>query len=135
MDFKTRHQHATVFSAAGMTDIVFLLLIFFLLSSSFVVQPGIKVKLPQTVVQEVPEEKQQVMISIDENEVIYINGKRTYETELLAELAPLIRVNPDQVVIIQADKDVRHEVVIKAMDYARRAGASKLHIATAPVGD
>ncbi|OQY30158.1 MAG: hypothetical protein B6244_00915 [Candidatus Cloacimonetes bacterium 4572_55] len=133
MNFNTKNKYATVFSSAGMTDIVFLLLIFFLLTSSFVIQPGIKVNLPKADQEEVPEERQQIVISIDDKEHFYLNGKQASENELLQNLYDSIQGLPDQVVIIQADKDARHEVVVKAMDYAKRAGARKLHIATSPL--
>ncbi len=135
MNFESRHRHATVFSQAGMTDIVFLLLIFFLLTSSFVVQPGIKVKLPETTSEEVPQENKQIVISIDENEQYYLNGQKVFENELLQNLYDLVQRSSDQVVVIQADKNARHEVVVKAMDYAKRSNATKLHIATESIID
>lgn len=133
MNFSSKNHHATVFSAAGMTDIVFLLLIFFLLTSSFIIQPGIKVNLPKTETEDVPQEQQQIVISIDENEQYFLNGQKVFENELLTNLYDLLQASADKVVIIQADKNARHEAVVKAMDYARRAKATKLHIATAPM--
>ncbi len=133
MNFDNKHRHATVFSQAGMTDIVFLLLIFFLLTSSFVIQPGIKVNLPKSEEPDTPQENQQIVISIDAEERYYLNGQQTSDPELMQGLYDLVQESPDQIVIIQADKDARHEIVVGAMDYARRAGAVKLNIATAPI--
>ncbi|MEL7170555.1 MAG: biopolymer transporter ExbD, partial [Bacteroidota bacterium] len=63
LDFSTGRKPLTVFSLAGLTDIVLLLLIFFLLTSSFVTQQGIRVNLPESAAG-VPEEQQFVSVAI-----------------------------------------------------------------------
>ncbi len=133
MNFDNKLQHATAFSSAGLTDIIFLLLIFFLLSSSFIVQPGMKIVLPQSVTNEVPQENDRAIISIDKNEQFYLNGNLVNEEQLQQGLYDQIQQSSSKIVVIEADKDVRHELVVRAMDYARRANAQKLHIATEPI--
>ena len=63
MKFKTENKLLTAFNFSSLTDIVFLLLIFFLLSSTFIVQPGIKVKLPKSETTEITSDKN-ITISI-----------------------------------------------------------------------
>jgi biopolymer transport protein ExbD len=119
------------FSTIGLTDIVLLLLIFFLLTSSYVVQPGIKVKLPKAASGQT-DDSARLMITIDNNERIYLNQKAVSRTELGAELRQRLEQNPNQVVVIRADQDLSLQATIRVVDVAKLAGAEKFIIATQP---
>ena len=75
----------TTFSLAGMTDVVLLLLIFFLLTSSFVPQMGIQVELPQ-VDSSAPLEEQSITVALTEEGSYYVNGTRVSAARLLDEI-------------------------------------------------
>lgn len=85
LDFSSGRRPLSVFSLAGLTDIVLLLLIFFLLTSSFVTQYGIQVTLPQ-VEAGAPTEDSSVTVTITEDGLFYVGGDVTAETELLPAL-------------------------------------------------
>ncbi len=106
-------------------DVIFLLLIFFMLSSSFVLQPGIEVDLPKAETSDVVERKN-VLITISENKNIYLNDKITKIEKLAYQLEKL----KDKAVILQADKSAPFEMVVNVWDICRRIGVEKLNIAT-----
>ena len=76
MKLRTSLKPVTTFNAISLTDIVFLLLIFFLLSSTFILQPGVKVELPTTTTTEVSAEKS-IVLTIDRNGTLFLNEEFT----------------------------------------------------------
>ena len=112
-------------------DVVFLLLIFFMVSTTFAtIRYGIKVDLPRTTT---PEEKieENIVISITKDNQIYLGKKWVKEENLVSLLRKEIK-RKGSLVIINADKEVKHGTVVRVMDLARKAGAGKLGILTAP---
>ena len=112
-----------------MADMVFLLLIFFMLSSPVFMQPGIKIKLPKTVTAE-PELGDKLILNISKEEKLILNGKEVKLENLEEELRYQLLERTDKVLIIRADKEVQHGLVVEALDKAKLAGAEKLAIAT-----
>jgi len=112
-------------------DVVFLLLIFFLLSTTFVtIRYGIKVKLPTTTtLQERIEEN--IVISITKDNELYIGRKWVKEKDLITLLRKDIK-KKGALVLINADKDVKHGKVVRVMDLAKQAGIRNLGILTSP---
>ena len=112
-----------------MADTIFLLLIFFMISSSFAIQPGIKINLPKTVTSE-SQLKEELVLIIDEKAEMFLND----EPVLLEALGPMLKVafarSKDRMLIIKADKEVKHGLVVHVMDIAKVNGAEKLAIAT-----
>ncbi|MFN3550490.1 MAG: ExbD/TolR family protein [Endomicrobiia bacterium] len=122
-------QSFTLIDLAPMTDMVFQVLLFFILSSSFVVEPAIKVNLPKSQTSEL-QVQQKLMITIDSNQQIFIEKKATPLENLEERLKLLLPYYSEKIVVIRADKSVPHGLVVKVMDIAKIAGASKLAIAT-----
>lgn len=129
MRFSTQHKSLSVFSHSSLTDIVFLLLIFFLLSSSFVVQSGIKIQLPKSEIAE-QETQRQIVVTVTEKGLIYLNDKQVAAESLGGQLAPLLERDKDKVVIIKADQMVSLQSAVQVMDIAKGVGATRLVIAT-----
>ena len=128
MKLKKSASPITTFQMMSLTDIVFLLLIFFLLSSTFILQTGIKVQVPQTTVGE-PTAEKAVIISIAEDESVYLNETQVRRAELVARLRQMI-VSREQIIIIRADRTLPLDRVVQVMDVAKSAGASRFLIAT-----
>ncbi len=122
----------TNFSVSSLTDIVMLLLIFFLLSSSFVAQPGIKVQLPKAETRETPDEMN-ISITLTEKGQLFLNAERVTLDNLGQKVAQAIRKGKDRVVVIRADKAVTLQSTVQVIDIAKGAGASRFMIATNPV--
>lgn len=120
-----------LFSTISLTDIVLLLLIFFLLTSSFVVQPGIKVKLPKAASGQ-QDDTNKIYITVTLEDQIFINQKKTSHSQLGTLLQQLLKDDPSKLVVIQADKDLSLEKTIRIVDTAKLAGAERFMIATEP---
>ncbi|HEX9975546.1 MAG TPA: biopolymer transporter ExbD [bacterium] len=131
MKFQTNRSKIVAFSTISLTDIVLLLLIFFLLTSSFFVQPGIKVTLPKAITGQV-ETKNRIYVTISQREDIFLNNQRVLKSELGGSLAGLLRDQAEKLVVIQADKVLTLEKVIEIIDIAKVAGAERFMIATQP---
>jgi len=132
MKFEYKNKRITTFTAASLTDIVFLLLIFFLLTSSFVVQPGIKVQLPKATPTPVDTEGK-IFLTITQDGLIFLNEERLQKNELGQSIRELLQKNAGQVVVIQADKRLTLEKAIEVIDIIKLAGAEKFVIATNPI--
>ncbi len=113
----------------SLIDVLFILIIFFAVSSTFLEQPGIKLALPQakaTNLQKV--EKAVVYISADKK--LVFNNKDVTLQNLGPLLKDAMEQSQNKTLIIEADKDVPHGLVVTVMDIARQSGVQKLVIGT-----
>ena len=129
MKLTTENKFLETFSFSSLTDIVLLLLIFFLLSSTFIVQPGIKVKLPKSESSEVTSDKN-IAISITRGGEYYLNEERVLLSSLPALLSQKFVFGKEQIVVIKADYDVTLQSAVNVMDIAKNVGFDKFSIAT-----
>ncbi len=129
MKFNTSNEPLAVFSYSSLTDIVMLLLIFFLLTSQFVIQTGVKVKLPgsKTNEQSVPS---QLIVTLTAAGGIFAGKDEVTVDELPARLALMKGEGKEQNLIIRADKSVAVDIVIKVIDAAKATGIDKFTIQT-----
>ena len=132
MKFRDYRRVKAQAGLTAMIDIIFLLLIFFVLSSSFVLQPAIQIKLPKTLTSQLPVRKEIVVIIARDNRV-FINNKLTKYTDIFAQFQKESRIQPNGTVVIRADRDVSHGFVVKVMDVVKQAGFPNLSIATEPI--
>jgi len=112
---------------APLIDVVFLLLIFFMLTSSFIFQPGIKVNLPKAVTSEVIHEKN-LIILVNRDNHIYINDRIITISELASRLRLAAKENKP--LLIKADRKVSLGKVVEIWDLCRDEGVSQINIAT-----
>ena len=131
MNLKTENKLLTTFNFSSLTDIVLLLLIFFLLSSTFIVQPGIRVRLPNSETTEVTSEKN-ITISITREGTYYLNEERVTLSTLPALLQQKFAFGTEQVVVIKADRDVTLQSAVDVMDISKSVGFERFSIATEP---
>ncbi len=131
MNLKVENKLLTTFNFSSLTDIIFLLLIFFLLSSTFIVQPGIKVRLPKSETTEMTSEKN-IIISITRDGSYYLNEERVTLLSLPALLQQKFAFGTEQVVVIKADRDVTLQSAVDVMDISKNVGFERFSIATEP---
>ena len=112
---------------APLIDMVFQLLIFFMLTSSFVMQPGIKVNLPRAVTSEVVKYENLEVVISSEN-VIYINGKVITVQELKTLLKQAAKAKGS--VLIKSDKRASLGRIVEIWDMCRDLGITQINIAT-----
>ncbi len=112
-----------------MIDCVFQLLIFFMVTTVFAVQSGLKVDLPTAASSDAPPEKD-LTIVISSSGEMDLNGRRVTFDNLQEEMLKDKEIFGSKVLIIKADKKTLHGVVVKVMDIAKLCGIDQLAIAT-----
>ena len=112
---------------APLIDMVFQLLIFFMLTSSFIMQPGIKVNLPRAVTSEVVQHEN-VEVAISSENVIYINGKVITAQELKTLLKQTAKAKGS--ILIKADRRASLGRIVEVWDMCRDLGITQINIAT-----
>ncbi len=133
MNFRAKARSEIHLDITPIVDTVFNLLIFFALSLNFIVTPGIKVDLPESTTEEIIRERDELIIVMDRNKGIFIDGVRVTTDQLASSLKQAAGRNKDTLVIIQADQDVAHGDVVRMMDRAKKAGLNRLAIATSSI--
>lgn len=126
MDLKQNTKLDASFSMASMTDIIFQLLLFFMLTSSFVTPAALPVNLPSGV--EAPAITPQVQVTITSDLQYFINDEYVEISQIEDKLKEFI-VGSEVFVVLNIDKDVAVEHMVKVASIANRLGA-KVSIAT-----
>jgi biopolymer transport protein ExbD len=117
------------FSYSSLTDIVLLLLVFFLLTSSFIVNEGLKVILPEAVNAQTVEEKQ-IIVNLLEDGRTFLNGDEIAIEDLQLLLKDLLIDPETQVVVLASDKAVPLDRAVFVLDQAKGIGALRFLIST-----
>ena len=118
MALRSRNKVSPDFNMSSMTDIVFLLLIFFMLTSTLVSPNALKLLLPNSKAKTL--EKQTVSVSITKEIDFFINERKVTENNLERELKLLLENKQEAAIILHTDKTVDIEFVVKVMDIAYR---------------
>ena len=113
-----------------MVDVVFLLLIFFMISTTFVESPGISIKLPEASSQTIDREPKELKIYLSRDGDIFYRDQKISLADFKALLAEHQSAAEQTTVLLLADQESRHGKVVTLMDLARDAGFVKLAIAT-----
>lgn len=109
-------------------DMVFLLLIFFVVTTSFVKETGIDVQRPTAATAEL-KEKGNVLIGVTEEGRVYLDRKRIDVRSVRAHMARVLAENPESSVVVVADRASQTGVVIQVMDQCRLAGVKNVSLA------
>ncbi len=120
-------EEATI-DMTPMLDVVFIMLIFFIVTASFVKEAGIDVNRPDAATA-VKKDRANILIAISDKGEIWINKRRIDARAVQANIERLHAENPQGTVVIQADKKATTEVLIKVMDASRSAGVYDVSIA------
>ena len=129
MALRSRNKVTPNFNMSSMTDIVFLLLIFFMLTSTLVSPNALKLLLPSSKAKTL--EKQTISISITKDIQFYINENPVLENTIEQKLKLIINNEQEPAIILHTDKSVAIEHVVKIMDIAYR-NKYKIVLATTP---
>ncbi|MCK4235132.1 biopolymer transporter ExbD [candidate division WOR-3 bacterium] len=132
MKLETRYKRMTALNPISIADIVLLLLIFFLLTSTFVIQQGIRVKLPKAFSEE-SATPDRIMITMTKEGQLFLEDGLVGLDKLEVLLKETIEELGNPLVVIRADRTIIIEKVVRVMDITREAGAGKLLIATEPI--
>ena len=114
-------------------DVVFLLLIFFMVSTSFTRETQIKMELPKADVEKMESEKDVMEVSIDKEGRMFLNGKALVNStieNLKRAMQPILNTNEQTPLIISADANTPYQSVVMAMDAASQLGITNIKMAT-----
>ena len=129
MRFRRGREEDVKLSIAPLIDIVFLLLIFFMVTSHFDVASGVRIHLPEVTKKIFDSEKNKVNLIIDKSGQAYLEGEKLDLKTLQKRIEILVNEKGVLYLILQADKDVRHGRVVQIMDLAKTAGIHSIIIA------
>lgn len=118
MNIRGRNKVTPEFNMSSMTDIVFLLLIFFMLASTLVTTNAIDILLPKASGK--TENKKSVAVSIKKDLTYYIDQKQINTPELESELINLLQEEESPTIVLRAEKSVPVDNVVQVMDIANR---------------
>ena len=118
MNIRGRNKVTPEFNMSSMTDIVFLLLIFFMLASTLVTTNAIDIVLPKASGK--TENKKSVSVSIKKDLTYYIDQKRVGVSVLESQLLDALSTQEKPTIVLRAEKSVPVENVVKVMDIANR---------------
>ena len=118
-------------SFTPMLDVVFILLIFFIVTANFIKEPGLEVNRPDSDTSEI-QENAAILIAIGSNDEIYMDGRRIDVRQVKANVLKLLADNPQGTVVVQADETASADAIIQVMDGARDAGVYDISLAAEP---
>jgi biopolymer transport protein ExbD len=129
MQFTTRKRRKVIINITSLIDVMFMLLVFLMISSTFLDQPGIKLELPKADSSVAVEQKDYVLF-VDKAGKMYLNDNDVAFESLEAKIKDALPKMKDSALILKADQDVSHGTVVKIMDIVRKGGVKKLIIGT-----
>ncbi|MCC9135280.1 ExbD/TolR family protein [Pontibacter silvestris] len=129
MNLRSRNRINAEFSMSSMTDIIFLLLIFFMLTSNFVTPSGLPVSLPSSKASNIVMQK--ISITITPDLEYYLNDQPVALESIEPQLAELLQGTEEGVVVLHVDKSVPVEHLVKVAGIATNLNA-KVTLATVP---
>lgn len=129
MHLLEKKKRKVTINITSLIDVVLLLLIFFMLTTSFVEQPGMKLDLPETKSSQ-GEKSGDLQISVNSDGSIFVNNEAVAMSELESKISIIAESLEDKSLLLKADKTVHHGTVVEIMDIARSVGLKKIIIAS-----
>lgn len=131
---RSREEEDSAIDITPMIDIVFIMLIFFIVTASFLKESGIDVNRPGAVTAE-RKERASILVAIDEVGQVWIDKRPVDIRAVRANIERLRAENPEGGVVIQADTESKNGVLVKVMDAARLAGVEDVSLSATPLGE
>lgn len=129
MDFEGRARIHSHLDIAPLIDIVFLLLVFFMLTSTFLVPEAIELELPESSSANVTE-IMPIVLSLDKTGQLSLNGEAVELGQLRMAIAPLLKQDADSAITLRSDAHTEVQQLLEVMDEIRAAGGSNVSLAT-----
>lgn len=126
---RRRPRYAVQTPLTSLIDIVFLLLIYFLLTTNFLVEEGIRVQLPQAE-SVVPREDRELVVTVSPEGDVFLGAKGLSLEELQETVKRRLEADAETSVVLKADRMLVLDRVVRVMDTIKGAGAARLRLAT-----
>ena len=124
----TSEEEESTIDITPMLDVVFIMLIFFIVTATFIKEAGIDVDKPSAATA-VVQEKASILVAIDANNNVWINRRQVDIRSVRSIVERLHAENPKGTLVIQADKESKNDTLVQVMDASRRAGVYDIALA------
>lgn len=131
MQLRRKKRRSLILNLTSLIDVLFLLLIFFMISTTFLSTPAIKLELPKASHAD-PVRHEPLIVYIDPGGSVYLNDEPVGMSLLEAALKNKLSSSEDKAVVLKADSRVLHGEVVHIMDIIKGAGARRLVVSTQP---
>ena len=128
MKFSTKRRDSFSVEVTPLIDIIFQLVLFFMVSTTFDDSPKIDIDLPESSTNKLLHENQDIEIWLSKDGEYWIDKRPLALDSILKQLEKSIAENPQLVVVVKADKEVDHGQVVNVLDLAQKAGVKQLSI-------
>lgn len=125
---RQNHEDESSIDLTPMLDVVFIMLIFFIVTTSFVKESGIEVSRPQAATAQ-KKSKANILIAISKSGDIWVQKRKIDVRSVRANVERMHAESPEGSVVIQADKESRNGLLVQVMDQVRLAGVSNISLA------
>jgi biopolymer transport protein ExbD len=129
MQFNEKPKRRVIINITSLIDVLFLLLIFFMVTSTFLEQPGMKLELPSAKSAEVSQVEKLVLYIGPDGEIVF-NDQTVALDDLEGVIKAAVPQAKEKTLVLKADRTVQHGTVVAVMDIAKRAGLEKLVVGT-----
>ena len=118
-----------ILNLTSLIDVLFILIIFFAVSSTFLEQPGIELKLPDAESSE-SYTTQKIILYVDKSDNLFLNDQMISTNTMIGEIQKLGEISKENSIVLKADKEVNHGEIIRIMDILRKNKFYKIIIST-----
>ena len=129
MQFREKKRRRVTINITSLIDVLFLLLIFFMVSSTFLERPGMKLDLPKAAQKESVRMEGYTLFSTRDDK-LYLNDESVQIGELESKLRKIAPEIEGEGIVLQADEQVRYGLVVEVMDIIKQSGIKKIIVAT-----
>ncbi|HXH65133.1 MAG TPA: biopolymer transporter ExbD [Mariprofundaceae bacterium] len=134
MNLRNKRGSEASIDLTPLVDVVFMLLLFFMVTTSFNVSTSLKLNLPTSQSTAKEQEAKEVKIQIDSYDQLYVQDEKVSDDDLRRRILNISKGDPNMRVVIQADANSRHKRLVLVLDTLRELGMGKVGIATVPPG-
>lgn len=129
MQLTSKKNRKVALNLTSLIDVMFILIIFFTVSSTFLEQPGIELNLPKAQSSE-GHTTQKIIIYVDKDKNIFLNNDIVSVNTLINELQKLSNLKAEEGIVLRADTEAPHGLIIEIMDLLRQHGIYKIVVST-----
>jgi len=133
MQLRNRRSSDVGVDLTPLVDVVFMLLLFFMVTTSFNVSTSLKLNLPTSHSKYKAQHAKEVRVQIDAADQLYVQDEKVSDGDLRRRILNISKGDPNMPVIIQADANAHQKSLVLVLDTLRQLGMGKVGIATMPV--
>jgi biopolymer transport protein TolR len=125
-----RHTEESTLDMTPLVDVVFLLIVFFMLSTTFIILPGVRIDLPKASAEKITLEKNEVVLVVDKEGNFYFEDEKVTDKEMQDRLAAARQNNAEALVLIEGDRVCDYGRMVDLLGMVRDCGLNRIAIVT-----